>query len=78
MLKAQKGRAYSRAYACAREKFSEHLKLLEHYCSPVQLKTKWRFLSDYSLYVRSFLTRARCTRHALQKHYTNRQIFLKI
>ena len=26
--------------------------------SPVWLKTKWRFLSDYSLYVRSFLTRA--------------------
>ena len=26
--------------------------------SPVRLKTKWRFLSDYSFYVRSFLTRA--------------------
>ena len=25
--------------------------------SPVRLKTKWRFLSDYSFYVRSFLTR---------------------
>ena len=26
--------------------------------SPVRLKTKWRFLSDYRFYVRSFLTRA--------------------
>ena len=26
--------------------------------SPVRLKTKWLFLSDYSFYVRSFLTRA--------------------
>ena len=30
MLRAQKGRAYSRAYAHAREKFSEHLNYLEH------------------------------------------------
>ena len=31
MLRAQKGRAYSRAYARALEKFFEYLKLLEHY-----------------------------------------------
>ena len=30
MLRAHKGQAYSRAYARALEKFSEHLKLLEH------------------------------------------------
>ena len=30
MLRAQKSWAYSRAYAHALEKFSEHLKLLEH------------------------------------------------
>ena len=33
MLRAHEGRAYSRAYARALEKFSEHLKLLEHYFS---------------------------------------------
>ena len=46
MLRAQKGRAY----AHAREKFSEHLNSLEHYLHTSTYKL-FRFITNFELWV---------------------------
>ena len=47
------------------------------YPTPCLQRREFASLSDYNSYVQNFLTRARCARHALQKHYVERMIFWK-
>ena len=47
------------------------------YPTPCLQRRELASLGDYSFYVQKFLTRARCTRHAVQKHCVDQVIFWK-
>ena len=54
---------------------NKHGSIDQPYPTPCLQRRELASLSGYSFYVQNFLTRARCTRHPLQKHCVERVIF---